>query len=86
LVVEVKPGNGEPNAMAEDLIKLCHFRGLPIDYRHAIFLLYGLPIEEWDALQMRIARVLEGRDGFNPALVSILVHESAGTTAQKVDW
>ena len=92
LVVEVKPQNANQAKMAEDLVKLTHFRrdledgnGNPAGYHEAYFWIYGLPIAKWPRLRAKIQEVLDGED-VDYRLIKCFIHERAGTKASRVTW
>lgn len=92
LIVEVKPKNAIRSEMAEDLVKLTHFRrdlkdrdNNPANYYGAFFWLYGLPIEEWPKLNSQIKEASKGKD-VDYSLIKCFVHEHVGVKAKHVEW
>jgi hypothetical protein len=92
LIVEVKPKNAVSSKMAEDLVKLTHFRrdlkdkyNDPANYYEAYFWLYGLTIDEWPKINSQIKRASKGKD-VDYSLIKCFIHENAGKRATQVAW
>lgn len=92
LIVEIKPKNADYTKMAEDLVKLTHFRrdlkdkdNNPANYYEAYFWVYGLPIADWPRLRSKIKKASDGKD-VDYSLIKCFIHEQAGTKASQVDW
>ena len=93
LVVEVKPCTAELKKMAEDLQKLTSLRrdlrdegGHPASYDAAYFLVYGLDLDDWPALRLRLMAVAGGPEDFDRNLVECFVHARAGTKIVRAAW
>jgi len=92
LIMEIKPKNADDTKMADDLVKLTHFRrdlkdrdNNPANYYEAYFWVYGLPIAEWLQLRSKIKKASDGKD-VDYSLIKCFIHEQAGTKASQVDW
>lgn len=86
LIVEVKTASATATAIWADMLKLCRYRGQPINYRQAILLIYGLSESEWQSLRQKIKEEAAGSNEFDSGLFRILLHESPGRNAHYVDW
>jgi hypothetical protein len=92
LVVEVKPANGDPVRVADDLEKLTALRRKLKDeqdqranYHAAYFWVYHLHREEWRDFARRVEHALRGKE-VDLSLIRFFLHENAGVSAVEVAW
>jgi hypothetical protein len=92
LIVEVKPKNAVRLEMAEDLVKLTHFRRdlknkdkSPANYYEAYFWLYGISIDEWPKVNSQIKKASKDKD-VDYSLIKCFIHEGEGIKAKHMEW